>query len=153
MDGTCSDTLEAASTISTSSTEGTSANNSDDASIAVAVAEVGVSFGTDLSSVRVGETVTFQGTVSNAGPQVATDVVVSYAGPGVPQVINVGAIAAGASYTFAHDYVAVAADDGGVLSGTLSVTTGTIDCTPEDDAAVATASVSGECADEPVEDF
>ncbi len=149
LDGTCADELVAqASVMSNGSSEGTFADNNDEASIPVAVAEVGVSFGTSLSTVRVGETVTFEGSVTNDGPQDATGVVVSFAGPGGPQVVNVGTITAGAAYTFEHDYVAVAADDGTVLSGTLSVATGSIDCTPEDDAAEATAAVAGECADE-----
>jgi hypothetical protein len=121
----------------------------DDASIALLLttAELSVAITTNVSTARVGDALHFEGLVSNGGAVGATDVVLSFEGPGGPETVNVGAIPAGGSYLFIRDYAAVLADEGLTLTGTLTVTSGGGECDFADNMGSADVLVIGGCTD------
>ncbi len=135
---TCQVELAATTTAATTTPDAYAGNDTAEADIAFAHAELTTTLRASRSIAVIGTTVTYEGTITNAGPAIATNVVASLLDPdGVAQTSVIGPLDVGASVDVDFDYVVGAALDGSIVNATLTTTADSADCNPDDDSANA----------------
>ncbi|MFT7579380.1 MAG: putative repeat protein (TIGR01451 family), partial [Myxococcota bacterium] len=138
----CQTSIANTATISTTTPEITSANNSSTATFPVATTDLRVALGVDRGTAAFDDLLTYTLTVTNDGPSNADNVVASTtpaAGTnGIPRTFNVGALAAGAVETFVFTATVTEVDNGQSLVANADVSTSSIDCNAGNDASSAT---------------
>ncbi len=142
----CDTTANAAIVVTTTTPQITTANDSSADSIVVQTTDVSVSLEASRRLVTAGNPLSYTATVYNAGPYAADGVVLTFAAPTqtgtLPQALNIGTLAAGATWSLDFPIATAAFADGINLSAGATVVSDGIDCSASNDSASATATIS-----------